>query len=144
MKIIAYGQPRPQGSKGFKGFSKRGRAILVESSPTLKDWRRTIYGEALAVRAGARPLEGPLVASMVFTVRKPKSAPKTKTTYPAKQPDLSKLVRAAEDALTDAGVWKDDGQVVFYRRLVKTFPEEHPQALEAPGVVITVERLEGW
>ncbi len=33
-------------------------------------------------------------------------------TAPAKKPDLDKLARCAKDALTKAGVYRDDGQVV--------------------------------
>ena len=87
------------------------------------------------------PLDGPLVVSMVFTMPKPASAPKRRTTWPDKKPDLSKLVRSTEDALTDAGLWVDDARVVEYSRLAKVFPGEDPQALASPGVRITVRRL---
>jgi len=49
------------------------------------------------------------------------------------RPDLDKLERAIGDALTDAGVWVDDGQVV----------NSHTQKwyAETPGVHITVLEL---
>ena len=139
MRIVAHGRPAPQGSKSFKGLAKSGRAILAESSKAVKPWRKAVWASATKARAGAAPLSGPLKVRMVFTVPKPKSAPKTRRTYPCRMPDLSKLCRAVEDALTDAGVWEDDGRVVEYERLAKVYPGEDPEALEAPGVVVEVE-----
>jgi Holliday junction resolvase RusA-like endonuclease len=141
LTIVVYGRPAPQGSKSPKGRTRTGRVILVESSKYVRPWRELVHAAAVVARAGRPPLEGPLVARMVFTVAKPKSAPKRRRTYPATIPDLSKLARAVEDALTDAGLWRDDGQVVGYSRLWKSYPNEDPEALEAPGVRITVEEV---
>jgi Holliday junction resolvase RusA-like endonuclease len=76
---------------------------------------------------------------MVFTMPKPLSAPKTRRTWPMRTPDLSKLLRSTEDALTTAGIWRDDARVVEYGRAAKVFPGEDPEALEAPGVRIVLE-----
>lgn len=142
MKIIVYGHPAPQGSKSFKGtFTGRdGRvhAKLVESSKKVKPWRQEVKHAAEIVRAGAVPIDGPVRARMVFTMPKPKSAPKTRRTYPDKKPDVSKLARSTEDALVEAGVLKDDARIVGYTRLEKVFPGEDPEALVAPGVVIEI------
>jgi crossover junction endodeoxyribonuclease RusA len=78
---------------------------------------------------------------MVFTLPKPSSAPKRTRTWPMRYPDLSKLLRSTEDALTTAGVWADDARVIEYRHLAKVYPGEHPDALDAPGAVIRVWRL---
>lgn len=137
MRIIAYGRPAPQGSKRHVG-----RGIMVESSKHVRPWRQCVHAAALAVRNGAAPLDGPLLVRMVFTVAKPKSAPKRRQTWPDRMPDLSKLCRATEDALTDAGVWADDARVVGYGRLAKVYPNEDPDALEAPGVRIEITRLD--
>jgi hypothetical protein len=79
---------------------------------------------------------------MVFTVQKPKSAPKTRRTWPDKKPDLSKLVRSTEDAITDAGLWADDARVVEYARLAKVYPGEDPMALSSPGVWVAIEQID--
>jgi Holliday junction resolvase RusA-like endonuclease len=50
--------------------------------------------------------------------------------------DIDKLVRACLDALTDAGVWKDDSQVVQLHAL-KVWVG-HVLALDRPGAVIDV------
>jgi hypothetical protein len=57
-------------------------------------------------------------------------------------PDLSKLARATEDALVDAGLLRDDARIVEYLRLAKVFPNEDPEALDAPGVRIAIELVE--
>lgn len=142
MRIIVYGHPAPQGSKKFVGRARNGRGILVESSRRVKPWREDVKAAAIAARNGSPPLDGPLVASMVFTVPKPASAPKRRRVYPMRKPDLSKLVRSTEDALTDAGVIADDARIVEYVRIAKVFPREDPQALEAPGVRIEIRRLD--
>lgn len=142
MKIVVYGMPAPQGSKKFVGLAKSGRGILAESSKKVRPWRQDVKAAALAVRDGAAPMDAAVSVRMVFTMLKPASAPKRKRTYPCRMPDLSKLARSTEDALTEAGVWKDDARVVEYTRLAKVYPGEDPEALDAPGVRIEVELLE--
>jgi Holliday junction resolvase RusA-like endonuclease len=144
--LTVYGMPAPQGSKRFVGVSKAGRGLMVESSAKVKPWRMDVKAaaEALIGRlAGEWPMAGALVAEMVFTLPKPAGAPKRRTTWPDKKPDLSKLVRSTEDALSDAGFWVDDARVVEYSRLAKVFPGEDPAALDRPGVRITVRQIAG-
>ena len=146
MTVIEFdviGTPAPQGSKKFVGLSKAGRGLMVESSKKVKPWRMDVKAAAealLSAHAGAVPLDGPLVVSMVFTLAKPASAPKRRTTWPDRKPDLSKLVRSTEDAISDAGLWADDARVVEYSRLAKVFPGEDPDALAVPGVRVRVSQ----
>lgn len=153
--ITVYGSPAPQGSK--KGFvnKKTGRAIVVEQlQDRVKTWREAVKTAALEATtvdcdheprtcvAHRTPILGcPVVVKMVFTMRKPASAPKRFRSWPSKMPDLSKLCRATEDALTDAGIWEDDARVVEYSRLAKVYPFEDRDALDAPGVRIVVTPL---
>jgi Holliday junction resolvase RusA-like endonuclease len=141
--IVVYGEPAPQGSKRFVGV-RAGRGVMVESSKKVKPWRQDVAAAALTSRAiyhlvGA--IAGPVRVKMVFTVRKPLSAPKRRRTYPSAKPDLSKLARATEDALTTAGIWEDDARVVEYSRLAKVFPGEDPDALDSPGVLIDISAV---
>lgn len=140
LQIVVYGSPAPQGSKKFVGM-RGGHGVLVESSKRVKPWRDDVKSAALAARNGAAPMDGPLVLRMVFTLPKPSSAPKRRRVYPMRKPDLSKLVRSTEDALTDAGVIADDARIVEYERLAKVFPGEDPEALESPGVRIELRPL---
>ncbi len=114
IRIVVYGSPAPQGSKSFKVLAKSGRAILAESSKKVRPWRQDVKLAAQQLRAqlGLQMLDEPLAVRMTFTLHKPLSAPKRRTVFPCKLPDLSKLVRSTEDALIDAGIWRDDARVV--------------------------------
>lgn len=140
LSIVVYGSPAPQGSKRFVGRNKQGRGIMVESSKRVKPWREDVKAAALAARNGAAPIDSAVIVRMVFTVPKPSSAPKSRRTYAMRKPDLSKLVRSTEDALVDAGVLADDARIVEFSRLAKVFPNEDPEALEAPGVRIEIKQ----
>lgn len=133
------GTPGPQGSKKFVGLSKAGRGILVESSAKVKPWRYVVQMAAEGAKAAhGGVIRGPVWVSMVFTLKKPLSTAKRVRTWPATRPDLSKLVRSTEDAITDAGLWEDDARVVEYGRLAKVYAGEDVQALDSPGVVVYI------
>lgn len=127
-----FGSPAPQGSKRFLGVHG-GRGVMVESSKRVKPWRDDVKSAAEKARDGAPPLDGPLVARMVFTLPKPTSAPKRRRSWPCRKPDLSKLVRSTEDALVDSGLLADDARIVEYARIAKVYPGEDPEALAVPG-----------
>jgi len=149
-EISVRGRPAPQGSKkGVARFRGKGpdKQLVginqIEMSPHVGNWRGDVKRTAEDFIAGTGHVrfEGPVRVRMVFTVQKPKSAPKRRRTWPATMPDLSKLCRSTEDALTAAGVWRDDARVVEYTRLAKVYPGEDPEALEVPGVRIQVEEV---
>ncbi len=144
MTITVYGQPAPQGSKRFVGHAKSGRGILIESSKAVKPWREAVKCAArdVVMFGPGQAMKGPVIVEMIFTLPKPKSAPKSRRTWPDRKPDLSKLVRSTEDALTDAGVWEDDARII---RCVasKVYPGEGTDALNTPGAVIRIERGDG-
>lgn len=142
MRIVVYGTPAPQGSKKFVGLSKSGHGVMIESSKKVKPWRQDVKAAALEARAGAAPLDGPLIVRMVFTLPKPASAPKRRRIWPMRKPDVSKLARSTEDALTEAGIWSDDARVVEYERLAKVFPGEDSEALDSCGCVIEIRRAD--
>lgn len=135
IRIVVFGMPGPQGSKRHVG-----NGVMIESSKKVKPWRQDVMAAAIGVRTGP-PLDGPLIVRMVFTLPKPASAPKRRTTYPMRTPDLSKLARSTEDALTVAGIWKDDARVVEYERLAKVYPESDPESLPSPGVTIEIRSM---
>lgn len=146
IEIRVYGKPAPQGSKNHKG---KGR--MVEDSPYVPTWREAVKNAAKAVMdatPGFITLDGPLIAEMVFTFARAKSHYRTGRNAhllrdaaplrPASPPDVSKLVRSTEDALTDIGVWADDARVVEYTRVAKVYALESQDALARPGAVIRV------
>lgn len=135
LHVIVYGSPAPQGSKRHVG-----NGVMVESCERVKPWRQDVVAACVAFRErnpGACPARGPLYVRMVFTLPKPKSAPKRKRTYPDRKPDLSKLVRSTEDAMVTAGLIEDDARIVRLDAL-KAFPSEDFDALASPGVQIWV------
>lgn len=162
--LIVHGQPAPQGSKRAiqtkKGDGSPGRIALVESShDRVKSWRQAVVDEAREWQSQAAgrqfgtapPLDGPLEATMTFVLRRPKghygtgrnaavlkpSAPP----YPSGKPDVGKLARATEDALTGI-VWLDDAQVVR-SLLTKVYSDvaDPATAALAFGAIILVRQL---
>lgn len=149
IRVVVEGTPGPQGSKKAVGRNPRtGHVLMVESSKKVKPWREAVEAAALTALAAlsreerrAFPLDGPLAGRFVFTLRKPLSAPKRRRTWPTTYPDVSKLLRSTEDALTKAGIWADDARLIELDRLAKVFPNEDPEALAVPGVVIQIRRI---
>jgi Holliday junction resolvase RusA-like endonuclease len=140
LTITVHGhRPAPQGSKKHIG---NGR--LIEQSKRVKPWRAAVADATrLTIGAGWVPLDGPLELEVVFTVRKPVSAPKGRQTWPCTRysGDLDKLLRSTFDAIADdAGAIADDSRIIRVTA-AKVFPGEHPNALDAPGAVIRVWQL---
>lgn len=100
------GRPAPQGSKRAVR-----PGVMVEMSRYVKPWRRDVEaaGKA-AVGMEWTPLDGALLLDVTFVQLRPKSAPKDRV-HPTVAPDLSKLVRSTEDALTTAGIIRDDARI---------------------------------
>jgi len=145
LTINVVGLPAPQGSK--KGFynPRIGRVQMVESSKKVKPWRTDVQVAALAaIGEGWTPLVGPVELAITFFMPRPAAHYRTgahagvlKPTAPVlvdKRPDCSKLIRSTEDALTEAGVYRDDAQVA---RLVA----EKRYADAATGARITITPL---
>jgi len=131
----------PPVAQGNHRASKSG--YIYETTKGHKPWRVAVTCAALEARTKlglpAPAIGGPVTVEMIFTVPKPKGAPKKRITWPDKKPDLSKLVRSTEDALSDAGIWEDDARVIScWAR--KVFPDEDTDSLDVPGVVIRIER----
>jgi Holliday junction resolvase RusA-like endonuclease len=114
--------PRPQGSKRFVGHAKNGRAILVESSDKgVRDWRVSVIDAAKTAYAERGRLVCPVVLEVTFYFARPKSHYGKRGLLPSapahhtQKPDLSKIIRGLEDAMTDAAIWRDDSTVVEIR-----------------------------
>jgi crossover junction endodeoxyribonuclease RusA len=130
LQCRVHGTPAPQGSKRHVG-----KGIMVESSKKVKPWREAVKTAALdathlgSARIGSSTLhahtgteEGAVDVSLVFVLDRPKGHYRTgrnahllrdgAPTVPTVKPDLDKLVRSTLDAIKDAGVYRDDSQVV--------------------------------
>jgi|SRR5215471_8952801 len=107
-----------------------GRALMVESNKNLLDpWRSKVTSEARAMAQAIDwqpiPSGAAVGVTISFIFNRPKNhfgtgknsavvkalAPR----FPSSAPDIDKLTRAILDALTDARVWADDGQVVWLK-----------------------------
>ena len=137
MTITVFGTPAPQGSKSFKGMAG-GHAILAESCQAVKPWRQDVKAAAIEAMGGAgKGVAGPVSVLMVFTMPKPKSAPKRRKTWPDRKPDIDKLCRTVLDGITIGGLSEDDARVTDLWAL-KCFPGESVDGLDVPGAVIRV------
>lgn len=153
MKLTVIGTPAPQGSKSYKGRSKTGKAIMVESSKKVGPWRETVVYAARDEIANVGEwsvITDPILLKVTFSLRRPTSHYRTgknahllrdsAPTRPGKYPDLSKLIRSTEDALTTAGVYADDALIVDLNAS-KVFAGS-PEGLDVPGAVIEIWGLD--
>lgn len=143
--IVVHGLPAPQGSKRAYVNKHTGRVNVVESSKAVKPWRESVKAAALL---GGVTFTGPLRVILTFVLPRPKghygtgrnsgtvkaSAP----AFPAVRPDLDKLIRSTLDALRDAGVYRDDAQIVRIRAS-KHYPGW--VGAMAAGAVIELEEI---
>jgi Holliday junction resolvase RusA-like endonuclease len=139
--FVVEGIPAPQGSKSYIG---KGR--MIESSKKVAPWRAAVRAACLSAVGTSAPYDGPLLMAVDFYLPRPKSAPK-RIQHPAKYPDLSKLIRSTEDAMTAkpvirgsdilVGAYMDDAQIV---KVVasKVFATEENQ----PGATIRIWPIE--
>lgn len=119
-----------------------GGGRMIEASKYVGTWRDDVKAAALQAAAtrGAAKIDGPLALRLTFTLPRPKSAAK-KRLWPTGPPDLSKLIRSTEDAITTAGLWADDARVVSVDA-TKVWTG-HPLALPNPGAVVAAVGLDG-
>ena len=123
LTITVPGVAAPQGSK-----SLLGHGALVESSKRVAPWRADVRAAAMsAMGDGWQPLTGAVDVDIEVFLPRPKShygtgrnanaVKHTAPLYPTghNSGDADKLARAILDALTSAGVWLDDAQVVKLR-----------------------------
>lgn len=140
------GLPVPQGSKTAFRHAQTGKVIIKEANASLSDWRSLVAGQARQALAGAGPFTTPCWAFLAFYLPRPTghygtgrnagtlrpSAP----AHPGVKPDLDKLTRAVFDALTIAGVWRDDALCCGVHAW-KKYADVRPV-----GLVLTVTEME--
>lgn len=135
------GVPVPQGS--MKAFMPKNGRFPVVTSDNLRTrpWKQSVTFEASVAMAATKPIADPVTVSVLFYLPRPKTAPRS-VLEPAKKPDIDKLVRAILDALTDAGVWIDDSQVVSVAARKCFAGGARDKATGVPRAVVSVKREE--
>lgn len=138
--FTVYGQPQTAGSKRAFPFRRPNGSLgtsVTDDNPKSRSWKGMVAHAAREAYQGEL-LDGPL--AVTFTFYRPRckghigakgvkaSAPR----YPTTKPDVLKLARAVEDALTGV-IWRDDAQICV-ERIYKDWGE--PARVE-----ITVEVL---
>ena len=111
--------------------TKSGKFVTVHSNAdVLMPWRQAIAAVAATCWPG-EPTVLPVSLTIIFHMRKPKSARKA-ATWPITRPDVDKLARAVLDAI-DGVCYGDDSQVV-YICAVKEYAA-------TPKAIITVKEM---
>jgi hypothetical protein len=132
LRFTVLGKPQPAGSKKAfaikRGGVPTGQVAVTDANAKSKPWQAMVKLAARdALNTGDHPMTwgtdqpvldvGALTFSMTFYMKRPKNhlnaAGMVKPNAPALptvRPDVTKLVRGVEDALTGT-VWKDDAQV---------------------------------
>jgi Holliday junction resolvase RusA-like endonuclease len=152
LRFHVLGEPIPQGSKSIlpAGAKKGGKALLVEGgnratkhkpANRLKHWRAKVgsAGKLARIQAGVELVDEALVLGLLFVMPRPpshwnksgktlKAKHRERDRLPRSKPDLSKLIRAAEDAMQGM-VFVDDSLVVGYREPWKIYDDETPAGL---------------
>jgi Holliday junction resolvase RusA-like endonuclease len=98
------GIPKPQSRPKF---ARMGKFVRTYSPKT--DWFGLVYMQGLQNKP-SEAYDTPLKLMLQFVLPKPKSAPKGKQ-WPSVRPDIDNYEKAVLDALTQAGMWTDDGLI---------------------------------
>lgn len=124
LTFTAYGTPAPGGSKRAFRHAHSNRIMVVDASAKSKPWKQEVAAAAAAamlsqsVTEDGLLVDGPLSVAMTFYVPRPqahygaKGVKASAPEYPTVRPDVLKLARAVEDAMTGV-VYRDDSQIVL-------------------------------
>lgn len=139
LTISVHGTPAPQGSKRHVG-----NGVMVESSTKVKPWRSAVRDAA--EKTDTPMMLGPVAIDVTFLLSRPKGHYGTgrnsalireaAPAHPAVKPDIDKLLRSTLDALTEAGIYRDDAQIVIVGAAKQYAGRRHP-----PGALITIREI---
>ncbi len=163
-QMTIYGLAQPAGSKrsfvplhpktGEPYRDSNGRIIVntVDANENSKPWKEMVAREARRVWGARRLLTGPVYAEMVFyrtspayrlgTGRNAGIVKPNAPAFPASKPDVLKLARGVEDALTGV-VWEDDAANVSLK-LDKRYGASDCVVVKIGLLPETVADLESW
>ena len=134
------GIAKPAGSKRGFYIPSIKRVVITDANPNSKDWKLDVKAAASEAMPDGQPLwECPIAVKFTFFIVRPKGHFRTGANahllrdsappLPKSKPDVLKLARGVEDAITGI-IWKDDSQIVS-ERLFKRYADK-------PGVSIEI------
>lgn len=136
-KVYVAGIPASKGSyRPVNGKTKTGKRVtrLIPMDKKEKPWRESIV-KAVRATSDWREFREESMGKrlhVTYDFRLPK--PKTVTRYqPTVKPDIDKLVRCVNDALTDSGLIEDDS------RIVGIAAEKHYAECDNQGVNVFIQ-----
>lgn len=123
---VPVAQPRPKAS------TIHGRAMMYEAkkSHPIHDFKASVRKSAVEAYDGP-PLDGPLVATLVFTF----PSKKKRAVWKVTRPDCDNLAKGCLDSL-NAMLYRDDSQIVELKVL-----KRHAASDEQPHVLVTIETI---
>jgi Holliday junction resolvase RusA-like endonuclease len=153
LTFTVLGIAAPQGSMRAIPSRDGRRAFLKHDNARTMPWRHEVTAIADRARqdsADPWPTSGPVEMRVVFYLPRPgghfgkKGLRKSAPLYPATKPDLSKLVRAVEDALIGI-VFNDDARVVRHHveKLYADYGAAPRAVFEIETLVETVAERDG-
>lgn len=118
INFVAMGLPSPAGSKNAFRNKYTGKIVVVDAGgKKTKDWRKVVANSARIAMKGHDFLVPPLGLIIEFRMPRPKSHYKASGEikadapfYPIVRPDITKLLRSTEDAMTGI-VYHDDAHI---------------------------------
>jgi crossover junction endodeoxyribonuclease RusA len=137
LAFVVLGEPSPEGSTKAFYIKKLNRTVTThQNQKSLEAWRNRVATEAQRALEGKEwvaDCSSAYEVDVEFVLSRPPSVPEHKRIHPIVKPDIDKLVRAINDALTGI-LFTDDCQVVSMT-VSKDYGDER-----RPGAYIVVSR----
>jgi Holliday junction resolvase RusA-like endonuclease len=135
--FVVLGEPTPEGSTRAYYIKALDRTVTThQNKKGLQAWRNRVATEAQRALEGREwncDCTSAYSVGVDFVLSRPPSVPEHRRIHPTVKPDIDKLVRAINDALTGI-LFIDDCQVVSMT-MSKDYSDEH-----RAGAYVTVSR----
>jgi len=120
LRLSVDGLPQPGGSKSAYRHKHTGKIVVVDANKNVKGWKEAVQWQVKEQLPERFQLfDCPLIVGCTFFMPRPKghftkkgklSATGKRRPKPDVKPDVLKLMRSTEDALTGV-VWTDDARI---------------------------------
>lgn len=120
------GKASPSGSKKAFRHPSSGKIIVMDTAKGKDNWQATValFAAQAMTNAGKKLTDKPVMLHLEFRFARPKShygsgknagtVKESAPRYHTQKPDVTKLVRCTEDALTGV-CWQDDSAVIMQK-----------------------------